>query len=73
MTLKEAKKEVNSRSMNANLQYFISEWNDGYIIHCSSYMRRHPDTEFVYSTGPLDRTWEVVYSEKEKRFKHVIK
>jgi hypothetical protein len=73
MTLRESIKEVNSRSRNANLQWFVSVWNDGYIIHSSTYMRRFPDTKFVYSTGELNQVWDLVYDKKEKKLKHVIK
>lgn len=73
MTLQEAISQVNKRSCNANLQWFICKWNNGYIIHSTSYMKRFPDTKFVYSTGPLERQWDVVYNSKERRFKHVIR
>lgn len=73
MTLKEAITEVNTRSRNINLQYFISKWNDGYIIHSSFHMKRHPETEFVYSTGEINKVWSVVYDEKDKQFRHIIK
>lgn len=73
MNLREAIKEVNGRSRNANLQWFVSKWNEGYIIHSSTYMRRFPDTKFVYSTGELNQVWDLVYDKEEKKFKHVIK
>jgi len=57
---------------NINLQYFVCEWNDGYIVHSSSYMRKHSDVEYVYATGEL-KTWRVAYDEKEKRFRHIVK
>lgn len=73
MNLREAKKEANSRSRNANLQWFVSKWNKEYIIHSSSYMKRFPNTEFVYSTGVLNQVWDIHYDKEEKKFKHVIK
>jgi len=73
MTLEEAIKYATSRSTNINLQYFISEWNDGYIIHSTSHMKRHPDTPFVYCTGDPNKQWYVVYDEKAKAFKHIVK
>lgn len=72
MTLEEAIKEVDGRSRNINLQWFVCEWNEGFCINSSSHMRRFPDTKYVYSTGDLNKSWKVVYSVKEKRFKHVI-
>lgn len=50
MTIKEAIKEANSRPTNAGLNYYVSKWNNGYIIHPTSYMERHPSTIYVYST-----------------------
>jgi len=75
MTLGEAIEEVHKRSGNINLQWFISKWNDGYIIHHSTYMKRFPDTEYVYTTGDgnFDKSWYVEFSKDEKRFKHVVK
>jgi hypothetical protein len=73
VTLEEAIKHANSHSRNINLQWFVCKWNDGYIVHSSSYMRRHPDVKFVYSTGPLNKVWRVYYSEDEKTFKHIVK
>lgn len=72
MTLCEAIKRAKNYSGNINLQWFVCKWNDGYIIYSSTYMRRFPDTKFVYSTGKL-RTWKVMYDEKQKRFKHLVK
>ena len=51
MTLKEAIKEVLKRPRNSNLEFYICKWNDGYIIHSTSYMLRFPDTVYVYSTA----------------------
>lgn len=72
MTLCQAIKDANKRSRNINLQWFVCKWNDGYIIHSSTYMKRYPDTKFIYSTGPL-LTWRIVYDLEEYKFKHVIK
>lgn len=72
MTLDEAIKHVNTLSGNVNLQWFICEWNDGYIIHSSSYMRQFPDTKWIYKTGDFNQHWNVKYCEKTKRFKHVV-
>lgn len=73
MNLQEAIKEANNRSRNANLQWIVSKWNDGYIIHSSSFLKRFPNTIFVYSTGPIDMIWDISYDKEEKRFKHIIK
>lgn len=74
MTLKQAKYFVNNvYSKNINLQWFICKWNSGYIIHSSSYMRRFPDAKYMYSTGPLEKTWETSYSKEHERFIHKIK
>lgn len=72
MTLCQAIKEAKGRARNMNLHWFVCKWNAGYIIHSSAHLRRHPDTEFVYSTGPL-QTWSVIYCVQEYKFKHVIK
>ena len=50
MTIKEAMKEVNSRPTNSALNYYVSKWNNGYIIHPTSYMERNYGTIYVYST-----------------------
>ena len=50
MNLKEAIKEANSRPTNTGLNYYVSKWNDGYIIHPTSYMERHSGTVYIYST-----------------------
>lgn len=50
MTIKEAIKEANNRPINSNLNYYVSKWNDGYILHPTSYIKRHPDTLYDYST-----------------------
>lgn len=50
MTKKEAIKEANSRPRNAVLQWYVCKWNDGYCINSSSYMKRFPDTPYVYKT-----------------------
>lgn len=73
MTLKQAISTVNKRSRNINLHWFICKWNNGYIIHSSTYMRHFPDTEYVYSTGPLNKIWELEYRKDLKRFIHVVK
>jgi hypothetical protein len=75
MTFQEAVKHVNSRSGNINLQWFVCEWNDGYIIHSSTYMRRYPDTKYEYTTGDgnINKSWYVEFDKKEKRFKHIVK
>lgn len=73
MTLQEAVFLVNKRSCNINLQWFICKWNDGYIIHSTTYMKRFPNTNYVYSTGSLNKKWDVVYSPTEKRFKHIVR
>lgn len=72
MTLEEAISHANSLSRNVNLHWFVCKWNEGYIVHSTSYMRRFPDTPFVYSTGPIYQVWQIVYNTKEKRFKHII-
>lgn len=53
MTLDEAIKEINIRPVNQNLNYFICKWNDGYCINLSSYMKRNPHIEYIYSTENL--------------------
>lgn len=73
MTLKEAIIEAESRSRNVNLHWFVSKWNEGYIIHSSNYMKRFPNTEYVYSTGQLNKFWDIVYDKDLRRFIHVIK
>lgn len=73
MTLEEAIINAMSRSRNINLQWFVCEWNNGYCINSSSHMRRFPDTTYVYSTGPLNQSWNIIYDESEKIFKHIIK
>jgi hypothetical protein len=75
MTLEEAIKEVNTRSGNINHQWFIAKWNDGHIIHSTSYMKRFPNTEYLYTTGDgnLEKSWYVEFDKEEKRFKHRIK
>lgn len=30
--------------------YYISPWNNGYIIHPESYIKRNPETIIVYDT-----------------------
>ncbi len=55
MTLKEAIEEANSRPRNSNLQWYVCEWNDGYCINPSSYMKRFPDVKYVYSTEMLEK------------------
>lgn len=72
MTFDQAIAEVENRPRNINLQWFISKWNDGYIIHPSSYIKRHPETQYVYSTGDINRKWFVLYNEKENKFKHFV-
>ncbi len=62
MTLDEAIKIVNKRSTNINLNYYICEWNGGYIIHDTAYMKRNPNVKFVYSTGEIK-------SEQKLKFK----
>ncbi len=54
MTLEEAIEIVNGRPKNISLHWFVSKWNDGYIIHSSIYMQRYPQVEWVYSTAPSD-------------------
>jgi hypothetical protein len=49
MTLQEAIDIVNKKPCNVNLNWFISEWNGGYIIHSSTYMERNPGTIYIYS------------------------
>lgn len=73
MTLKEAIYECNNRSRNINLHWFVSKWNNGYIIHSSSYMRRFPDTKYVYSTGPFNQEWYLEYNHNTGKFSHRIK
>lgn len=75
MNFKEAVKHANSFSRNINLQYFVCKWNDGYIVHSSSHIRRHPDTKFEYTTGDgnINKSWYVAFDKKEKRFKHIVK
>ena len=72
MNLEQAIKHANSMPRNINLQWFVCEFGDSYIVHSSSHMRRFPDTKFVYSTGEL-KTWKVEYNEEENRFKHIVK
>lgn len=50
MTLKQAIKLAKAKPVNENLYYCVGKWNDGYIIHSSTYMKRHPKTEIFYST-----------------------
>jgi hypothetical protein len=73
VNLQQAVNHANDRSRNINLHWFVCKWNDGYIVHSTAHMLRHPDTEYVYSTGDLNRVWEVVFSKEEKRFKHIVK
>lgn len=73
MTRDEAITEVCARPRNINLHWFVCKWNDGYIIHSSTYMRRFPDTKYVFSTGPLNRKWEAIFSKEHGRFIHVVK
>ncbi len=73
MTLKEAIKECDDRPRNMNLHWFVCEWNDGYIIHSSTYMKRFPDTKYVYSTGPFDQEWYVDYNHNTGKFLHKVK
>jgi hypothetical protein len=62
-----------NKSRNVNLHWFVCEWNDVYIIHSSIYMRRFPETKYVYSTGDFRSTWTVIYNPKTNSYKHVIK
>ena len=74
MNLNEAILEANSRSRNINLQWFVSKWNDGYIIHSTAYMKRFPDTEYVYTTGTgnISIEWTLKIDNHGKT-KHIIK
>jgi hypothetical protein len=74
MTLEEAINEVHKRSGNINLQWFIEKWNDGFIIHSTSHMKRYPDTKYVYTTGDgnINKSWYVEFDKEEKRFKHKV-
>ncbi len=70
MTFDEAIKEINNRSRNICLHWFICKWNDGFIIHSSAHMKKFPETEYVYATGHFNNTWDVIYSKEHKTFKH---
>jgi hypothetical protein len=50
MTKREAIKLANSKPRNQRLQYYVIKWGRGYALAPSSYMKRHPDTEYVYVT-----------------------
>ena len=43
--------EVNKRPVNIKLHYFICRWNDSYCINTSLYMKKFPDTKYVYTTN----------------------
>jgi hypothetical protein len=58
MTLEEAIVIVNLRPRNVNLQWIVYKFNDGYAIGSSSYYKRHPDIEYEYATGDLNRIWK---------------
>jgi hypothetical protein len=73
LTLEEAISHANSRSRNINLQWFVCPWNDGYIVHSSSHLKRHPDIEYVYCTGDPNLIWMIAFDETEKAFKHTVK
>lgn len=73
MNLEEAIACAENRSRNINLHWFVCEWNDGYIIHSTGHMLRHPEIKYVWSTGDINKVWRVYYDEKEKIFKHIIK
>jgi hypothetical protein len=51
LTLNQAIKEANKKPRNENLQYYVCKWNNGYCINSSSYMKRFPDTVYVYVTS----------------------
>ena len=34
----------------SKLHYYVAPWNDGYIVHPDSHIKRHPDIEWVYNT-----------------------
>lgn len=55
MTLDEAIKIADSKPKNQNLHWYVSEWNDGFIIHSSTYMKMHPEVDYIYSTTEDDR------------------
>ena len=50
MSLEEAIEIVSRRPKNENLHWFICKWNDGFIIHSSSHIKRFPNTEYLYTT-----------------------
>lgn len=73
MTLKEAIKNVESRSRNINLNWFVCKWNDGYIIHNTTFMLKHQECLSAYNTGDLNKVWTISFDENTKNFKHVVK
>jgi len=50
MTKSEAIEAADSKPRNENLRYYVCKWNNGYIIHCSSYMKRNPHIKYIYKT-----------------------
>ena len=80
MTLAEAISSINTRSSNINLQWFILKWNDGYCVVSASYIKRFPNTKFIFAgskngekpTEFLNLVWSLEYDRKEDRFKHVV-
>ena len=73
MTLEEAIEEANSRSTNFNLNYYVHKWNDGYAIAPTSYVKKFPNIEYVYSTGgDLDKEWIFGYDKVTNKRKHMI-
>ena len=70
MTLEEAINEINKRSINICLHWYVCKWNDDYIIHSSTYMKKFPETSYVYATGHFNNSWDIIYSLEHKTFKH---
>lgn len=71
MTLEQAIKVANGHSSNANLKYYVHEWNSGYAIAPQSFIDRH-NIPFVYCTGDPKSKWIIEADEKGKRT-HLIK
>lgn len=38
------------RGGGSKLAYYVCPWNDEYVVHCNSYMKRNPDVKWVYNT-----------------------
>ncbi len=67
MTLVEAIKIVRELPININLNYYVFEENkDDYVIASTSFIRKHPDIKWIFTTNEKEAHKNASLTKKDK-------